>query len=186
MSVKASSSLSTDGSSSTRLCMGYFWILDRLESELRLPRRQRLVCHSNLPRSAGVYAENEQYEAIMDDLTKQGVFASNYSGLADLADIHIAKLPSGKVKEYHDNLTGFSQEYINYIREVEKVRISFSRIHFTSNRHIRLNTQILTSGDCNQSQIHESVHQLESPCNQSFICCKRTADRLQAESIFNL
>lgn len=125
VSVKASSSLSTDGSSSTRLCMGYFWILDRLESELKLPRRQRLVCHSNLPRSAGVYTENDQYEAIMDDLTKQGVFSSSYSGSADLADIHIAKLPSGKVKEYHDYVTGFSQEYINYIRDVEKVRSSF-------------------------------------------------------------
>lgn len=122
VSVKASSSLSTDGSSSTRLCMGYFWILDRLESELGLPRRQRLVCHSNLPQSAEVYAENEQYEAIMDDLTKQGVFTPQNSGSSDLADIHISKLPSSKVKEFHDNITGFSHEYVNYIREAEKVR----------------------------------------------------------------
>lgn len=123
MSVKASSSLSTDGSSSTRLCMGYFWILDRLESELGLPRRQRLVCHSNLPRFADVYAENEQYEAIMDDLTKQGIFSSDYSSTAvnDLADIHISKLPSTKVDEFHNQVTGFSQEYINYIRDVDKV-----------------------------------------------------------------
>ena len=112
MSVKASSSLSTDGSSSTRLCMGYFWILDRLESELGLPRRQRLVCHSNLPRFADVYAENEQYEAIMDDLTKQGIFSSDYSS---------SKLTSTKVDEFHNQVTGFSQEYINYIRDVDKV-----------------------------------------------------------------
>lgn len=104
--------------------MGYFWILDRLESELKLPRRQRLVCHSNLPRLADFYAENDKYEAIMDDLTRQGVFTSNYSGSADLADIHISKLPTSKVKEYHDNVTGFSPEYIDYIREVEKVIIS--------------------------------------------------------------
>jgi hypothetical protein len=121
VSVKVSTSLSTDGSSSTRLCMGWFWILDRLESELGLPRRQRLVCHSNLPQAADIYAENEQYTAIMDDLTKQGVFVSNYSGSSDLADIQINKLPSSKVKEYHDNLTGFSREYINYIWEVEEV-----------------------------------------------------------------
>lgn len=126
VSVKASSSLSTDGSSSTRLCMGYFWVLDRLESELKLPRRQRLVCHSNLPLSANVYAENERYESIMDDLTQQGVFTSSYSGSADLADIHITKFPSGKVKDFHDNVSGFSQEYINYIREVEQVTLFIS------------------------------------------------------------
>jgi hypothetical protein len=57
----------------------------------------------------------------MDDLTKQGVFSSNYSGSADLADIHISKLPSAKVDEFHDNVAGFSQEYINYIRDVDKV-----------------------------------------------------------------
>lgn len=99
----------------------YGLFLDRLESELGLPRCQRLVCHSNLPRFANVYAENDQYEAIMDDLTKQGVFSSNYSGSADLADIHISKLPSAKVDEFHDQVAGFSQEYINYIRDVEKV-----------------------------------------------------------------
>ena len=121
MSVKASSSLSTDGSSSSRLCMGWFWILDRLESELKLPRRQRLVCHSNLPRLADVYAENDQYAAIMNDLTQQGVFASNYYGSADLADIHISKLPSSKVQEFHEHVTGFSREYVNHIRDAEQV-----------------------------------------------------------------
>lgn len=125
MSVKTASSVSTDGSSSTRLCVGYFWVLDRLESELKLPRRRRLVCHSSLPQSASVYAENEKYEAIMSDLTRQGVFASEYSGSTDLADIHIKKLPSSKVQDYHDSVTGFSQEYINYVREVEKVRNGF-------------------------------------------------------------
>lgn len=125
VSVKASSSLSTDGSSSTRLCMGYFWILDRLESELGLPRCQRLVCHSNLPQSAEVYAKNAQYGAIMDDLTKQGVFKSQYSASSDLANIHIRKLPHSKVKEFHDHLTEFSQDYINYIREVEQVGLIF-------------------------------------------------------------
>ena len=125
VSVKASSSLSTDGSSSTRLCMGYFWVLDRLESELKLPRRQRLVCHSNLPSSANAYAENERYESIMDDLSQQGVFSPGYTGSADLADIHITKVPSGKVKDFHDTVSGFSQEYINYIHEVEQVTLFF-------------------------------------------------------------
>eukprot|EP00804_Cyclotella_cryptica_P002356 CCRYP_004076-RB/>CCRYP_004076-RB protein AED:0.10 eAED:0.10 QI:356/1/1/1/0.94/0.77/18/6206/1298 len=138
VSVKASSSLSTDGSSSTRLFMGWFWILDRLESELKLPRRQRLVCHSNLPRSADVYAENGQYVAIMDDLTQQGVFAPNYSGSADLADIQIRKLPSDKVNEYHNHVSGFSREYINLIRDAEQVTVvnaKFTSLFINWNPH---------------------------------------------------
>lgn len=90
--VVASSSLITDGILSSRLSMGWFWILDRLESEQQLPRRQRLVCHSNLPRYATEYAHNDQYAEIISDLSKQGVLKPGYAGSADLADINIMKL----------------------------------------------------------------------------------------------
>ena len=109
VSVVASSSLITDGTSSTQLSMGWFWILDHLQSEQQLPRRQRLVCHSNLPRSAAEYAQNDQYAAIMKDLTDQGVFKPNYAGSADLADINIVKLPSSKARAYHDQTQDFSR-----------------------------------------------------------------------------
>jgi len=123
VSVMASSSLSTDGTSSTKLAMGWFWILDQLDSELKLPRRQRLLCHSNLPRSALDYAKNNKYSAIMDDLTNQGVFESYYSGSAELADIHIVKLPENKARSYHDQVKDFSRDYIRSILEVDKVTI---------------------------------------------------------------
>jgi vacuolar protein sorting-associated protein 13A/C len=45
-----------------------------MQSEQQLPRRQRLVCHSNLPRTATDYAQNDQYAAIMEDLARKGVF----------------------------------------------------------------------------------------------------------------
>lgn len=116
--------------------MGWFWILDRLESELKLPRRQRLVCHSNLPRLADVYAENDQYAAIMNDLTQQGVFASNYCGSADLADIQISKLPSSKVQEFHNYVTGFSRQYANHIRDADQVSRFRCRLCFIAGYHI--------------------------------------------------
>ena len=123
VSVMASSSLATDGTSSTKLAMGWFWVLDQLDSELKLPRRQRLLCHSNLPRPALDYATNDKYASIMDDLTNQGVFKSDYSGSAELADIHIVKLPENKAKSYYDQVQDFSRDYIRSIHKVDKVTV---------------------------------------------------------------
>lgn len=103
--------------------MGWFWILDRLESEQKLPRRQRLVCHSNLPRSASFYAEKDKYADIMEDLTKQGVFKSSYLGSADLADINIVKLPALKARNYHKHVKEFSHEYIDAIQNLDQVTV---------------------------------------------------------------
>mmetsp|Transcript_2476 Transcript_2476/g.5220 ORF Transcript_2476/g.5220 Transcript_2476/m.5220 type:complete len:2925 (-) Transcript_2476:1534-10308(-) len=123
VSVVAQSSLTTDGTSSIRLSMGWFWILDRLASEQQLPRRQRLVCHSNLPRSATEYARNDQYEEIMSDLTEQGVFKSNYAGSQDLADINIVKLPTSKARAYHDQSQEFSRGYMESITNVDRTTV---------------------------------------------------------------
>ncbi len=130
VSVVATSSLATDGSSSSKLNMGWFWILDRLESEYKLPRRLRLVCHSNLPRSADEYAKDNQYASIMEDLTKQGVFKPNYAGSAELADINILKLPSNKARDYHNQVTQFSHGYMQSIRHVDKATVVYAK--FTS------------------------------------------------------
>ena len=123
VSVVASSSLITDGTSSSRLSMGWFWILDRLQPENQLPRVQRLVCHSNLPRSATEYAQNDQYAAIMTDLAKQGVFKADYAGSADLADINIIKLPISKARAYHDQIEEFSRGYMQSISNIDRTTV---------------------------------------------------------------
>jgi vacuolar protein sorting-associated protein 13A/C len=123
VSVVASSSLITDGTSSSRLSMGWFWVLDRLQSEQQLPRRQRLVCHSNLPRSAAEYAHKDQYAAIMKDLAGQGVFKPGYAGSADLADVNIMKLPQSKARAYHDQSEEFSRGYMQSITNIDRTTV---------------------------------------------------------------
>ena len=131
VSVMASSSLLTDGTTSTQLSMGWFWMIDRLKSEQDLPRQQRLVCHSNLPRSATDYAHNDQYEAIMNDLTEQGVFKKGYAGSSDLADINIVKLPANKARVYHDKTQDFSRGYMQSISDAGR-RTTVINAKFTS------------------------------------------------------
>ena len=94
VSVYASMSQSSDGSSSSGLQMGWFWILDWLQSDFE--RRQRLVVHSNLPKSAQFFSESNNYD-IIDELQKQGVFKKEYSGSADLADVSYKTLPGNVV-----------------------------------------------------------------------------------------
>lgn len=118
VSVKASTSLITDGTSSSRLSMGWFWILDRLKSEHQLPRRQRLVFHSNLPRPAIEYADSNNYSEIMNDLTRQGVFKPNYAGSSELADINIVKLQNSKARAYHNQAREFSRSYMQFISSI--------------------------------------------------------------------
>jgi hypothetical protein len=84
VSVFASTQLMTDGSAVVGLRMGWFWILDMLESSHL--RRQRLLAHSNLPRSPHSFAENNQYN-VLEELKNQGVFESEYSGSNELANV---------------------------------------------------------------------------------------------------
>jgi hypothetical protein len=83
--VSASASLSQmmDGSSASKVAMGWFWILDMLHSDT--PRRQRLLAHSTLPRSADDIAEDGKYE-IFDDIEAY-IFSGDYDGSSGLADI---------------------------------------------------------------------------------------------------
>lgn len=64
--VSASGSVSQmmDGSLQSRLSMGWFWILDMLES--KTPRHQRLVVHSTLPRTAEELALEGKYDIFKD------------------------------------------------------------------------------------------------------------------------
>ena len=84
VSVAATTSSYTDGSSQSNLCMGWFWILDRCENSS--PRKQRLFAHSTLPRPATEYSASKNYE-VMQDLKDKGVFDTQFSGSADLADV---------------------------------------------------------------------------------------------------
>ena len=86
VSVYASASAMSDKSFAGQLRMGWFWILDRIRAE-NFPRRQRLVAHSNLPRSFHSLADTGNYDDIITDLLKMGVFEKYYSGSTELADI---------------------------------------------------------------------------------------------------
>ena len=83
VSASASFAQTTDGAIQSRVCMGWFWILDMLESTT--PRHQRLVAHSTLPRSADELALSGEYK-IFDDieafLHSTGEHVT--SGLADI------------------------------------------------------------------------------------------------------
>ena len=80
--------LRPNGLSSIRIRMGYFWIIDNLDSEL--PRRQRLFVHSYLPKSAAFYAETDSYR-ILTDLEKEGIFEGTNNNASSLADVTIFK-----------------------------------------------------------------------------------------------
>ena len=130
VSVVVSSSLSTDGRSTSRLSMGWFWILDQLISDQQLPRRQRLLCHSNLPRAATEYAVDNRYGSILDDLTSQGVFKPGYTGSSDLADVEITKLPAAESMDYHNGVPNFSRGYMQTLLNIDKVTVITAK--FTS------------------------------------------------------
>jgi len=89
VSVVASTSSSTDGSSSSCLRMGWFWILDRLNGDYI--RNQRLLVHSDLPKSSSWYAENDY--KIIEELEEDGIFEDSYLGSSGLADIFLTQSP---------------------------------------------------------------------------------------------
>jgi len=105
VSVYASTQLMLDGSIAIRLRMGWFWILDLLESNH--PRCQRLLAHSTLPRTSEFFAHGKSDE-IMKELTNQGVFETNYSGSTELADVTFRRLSPREITEA--NLRG--EEYV--------------------------------------------------------------------------
>ena len=88
VSAYASMTSLSDKSSEMTLSMGWFWILDRLSTDL--PRRQRLLAHSKLPRPPEEFAENDTYD-ILGVLRDQGVFNKDYRGSTELADIRYSK-----------------------------------------------------------------------------------------------
>lgn len=105
ISVFASTQLMTDGSSVVGLRMGWFWILDMLESSH--VRRQRLLAHSNLPRSPHSLAENNHYD-VFEELKNQGVFELEYLGSAELADISYRNIGARAVKAMENR----GEEYV--------------------------------------------------------------------------
>lgn len=91
VSVVVTTSMSTDGSSLSRLCGGWFWILDLIPASF--PRHQRLIAHSSLPIPSGSFSSSEKYE-VMEELERQGVFQDGYEGSSELADIEIRISPN--------------------------------------------------------------------------------------------
>lgn len=96
VSVYASMQLMVDGTIAIGLRMGWFWILDLVESSH--PRHQRLLAHSNLPREAEFFAHDRKYD-ILDVLTRQGVFDPHYSGSTELADVSFRKISTAAINE---------------------------------------------------------------------------------------
>ena len=96
VSVYASAQLMSDGSFVVGLRMGWFWILDLLESSR--PRRQRLLAHSNLPQTSEFFAHDNSYD-IIGALTRQGVFEPNYVGSTELADVSFRKISTRAIQD---------------------------------------------------------------------------------------
>jgi hypothetical protein len=121
ISVVFSSTKQIDGSSTSRLCMGYFWILDHLKSDF--PRRQRLVAHSCLPLPASSYAENNCYD-ILHDLERQGVFEETVNNNS-LADVTIMKSP-----HFLNSLSTEDSEIVQHAKKhsVTKIDAKFSTL----------------------------------------------------------
>lgn len=95
ISVFASTQLMVDGSTVIGLRMGWFWILDMLESVYA--RKQRLLAHSNLPRPPDTFALESNYD-ILSELKTQGVFEADYSGSTELADISYRKIGARAIR----------------------------------------------------------------------------------------
>jgi len=99
VSAVLTTTMSTDGSSFSRISMGWFWILDRLPTSF--PRLDRLIAHSSLPTPSKPFSFGGKYE-IIEELERQGVFKDGYEGSAELADIIIKT--SSKADQGDDSL----------------------------------------------------------------------------------
>ena len=143
VSVVVSSTNYVDKSSSVRLCMGWFWILDRLKSVGT--RKQRLLVHSTLPQTATHYAMDDKYK-ILDDLERHGAFDQNYAGSTDLADISILKRPYKKL-DFNEAAEDVDEQQL----ELDTfINAAFSSLH------INWNPQVIKSLLVVQSQLSET------------------------------
>lgn len=105
VSVYTSAQMMMDGSSTIALRMGWFWILDLLETTHA--RRQRLLAHSTLPASPESFITEGNFN-ILEKLTQQGVFDVGYKGSSELADISWAKGST----EYFSDAMARQEEYV--------------------------------------------------------------------------
>ena len=116
VSVVVSSTIDTDGASTNRCRMGWFWLLDSLQADY--PREQRILAHSSLSRPASEYSREGAYN-VLRDLEEVGVFRDDYSGSSDLADISITRTVSGPVETLSVDAT-FSSLFLNWNPQVVK------------------------------------------------------------------
>lgn len=92
VAVYASTRIRSNGSSTSSFQMGWFWIMDMLQTSFS--RRQRLLAHSNLPQTPGAFSEGGKYN-MLEMLMDQGVFDEDYAGSTELADISYQQIVSG-------------------------------------------------------------------------------------------
>ena len=132
VSVVVSSTIDTDGASTNRCRMGWFWLLDSLQADY--PREQRILAHSLLSRPASEYSREGAYN-VLRDLEEVGVFRDDYSGSSDLADISIARTVSGPVETLSVDAT-FSSLFLNWnprvVKNVMRRSSSLLTLGFTS------------------------------------------------------
>ncbi|GKY92337.1 hypothetical protein MPSEU_000204700 [Mayamaea pseudoterrestris] len=95
ISVSASLASKSDTSSLSRLTMGWFWIVDRLDYDFQ--RCQRLLVHSQLPLDADGLAG--RHHQILNDLEEMGVFDDDFVGSTELADISVRSGGAGRTPE---------------------------------------------------------------------------------------
>jgi len=99
VSVNASTTSMSDGGSTSKLAMGWFWILDRFQGHYA--RKQRLLAHSSLPLAPHLFAIDEKY-AILEELEKQGVFKELSSETAELANITYRQISATPLQDNND------------------------------------------------------------------------------------
>ena len=122
VSVVVSSAISSNGASTNRCRMGWFWLLDSLHADY--PREQRILAHSLLPRPASEYSRESAY-TILRDLEEEGVFSDGYSGSSDLADISITRSVSGLAEALSVDAT-FTSLFLNWNPRAVKTILSRS------------------------------------------------------------
>ena len=85
VSALVSSTSWSDQSTTMQIRMGWFWLLDGLNTDYS--RQQRLVAHSSLPKSAEYYSQNGY--KVMANLEDEGIFQGEHASKS-LADITIS------------------------------------------------------------------------------------------------
>ena len=177
VSAVLTTTMATDGSSFSRISMGWFWLLDRLPSSF--PRLDRLIAHSSLPTPSKPFSFGGKYE-IIEELERQGVFKDGYEGSAELADIIIKT--TSKADQGDDSLcleeesdlsidAKFSSLFINWNPYAIKALLSTKQYIFESG----------VSSIRDISKVPSSSLRIVEKSNERSVTAGRSSVRLEAQ-----